>query len=71
MRPHHRPRVLATVCEQRTKRVEHVPITQVPGFRATAVHRPVVLLGTADDAGVLRRVEEGLVIFGEACQALP
>src|SRR5947208_5228213 len=60
--PDHRLGLGAAGAKQRLQRVEHVTVAQIPGFCRTAVHQPVIALGGADDAGILRRVEIRLFV---------
>ncbi len=63
VRPHHRLAQRPAAVQQVHQRVEHMPVTQVPGVVPGPIHHPVVLLGGLHHPGILSRVEAVLVIL--------
>ena len=58
----------ASVIEQTFQRRHHVPVADVPGFRAASEHRAVVGFGVTDDPRVLFGDE--VLVGGDASVAL-
>ena len=59
--------VAVQVRQQMVEGVGHVPVSQVPGADRVAEHRPVVLLGIADEDRVLLGGE--VVVLGQGAVA--
>src|SRR5256885_9220233 len=70
VRPYHRLRIGTAMGEEGLERIEHVLIAQVPGGGRAVVHGAVVALGLSDDASVLLRIEEALVVVPEVGETL-
>ena len=60
--PHHGLCILATPRQKLLQRLEHVTVTQIPGFRRPVIHDSVVALGAGDQARVLCCIEETLTL---------
>jgi hypothetical protein len=62
--------ISATVGEDRSQRIEHVLVAQVPGQRRSVVHRAVVAFRAGHNARVLGGIEELVAVLRSVVEAL-